>query len=249
MPQRFVNRGFRGSIDGKFFSQFVRNPVGRAFYEGFRDTAERSLRDVVEEVIELMRNHPASQELEQGLSAGGSQFLDGNRNLFAFLGFEQGRKPISEFAAFLRREIRISDFRLNTSSDEISTYTLVIYFPTHERINEEFALDRGVVGISNIGWPVMLELGTASPSNLEYFLPKPPEGRSTGGIQLDSQKRIVRAGLQQRAASDYLSGLQARIDSSMQEKFTGGGFISRLKNFIGTRLSNRGLVNVVFTGG
>lgn len=125
-------------------------------------------------------NHVVTQEISEGSSAPNiSKTLNGQGNLFGFIGFNEGDSPIENLRNFLNKNF---DFKRKNISNKKISYT--IYYPSFEKIKSITKMPWE----SGRSWVEGIERGI---SGLSYYLYKKSiASRSGGGIQSENQINI-----------------------------------------------------------
>lgn len=125
-------------------------------------------------------NHKITVELKNGPSAENiSGTLDGNGNLFSFLGFFQSRNPTSE----LENLLNSLSIRKSTRKGNVVYYTINI--PTKSQIADVTKMDWG----SGTSWAYAVENGNFNgDAALSHYIYKTwMKGRSKTGIQIKGE--------------------------------------------------------------
>ena len=155
-------------------SQIVRD---RTYLEYVRQKIEGEVNDVKEEIIKEFDQHPVTVEIEQGIYASNiSGTLNGITNLYSFIGFESGDRPIEP----IRRELQKIGIKRKISPMGSIFYD--IDFPTAEDIFNITPLPWA----TGRSWAKGIETGI---SGLGFYIKQARESRSGLGIQTENQVR------------------------------------------------------------
>jgi len=164
-----------------------------------REKLTRIVGDRTEEIKkELIRNfnaHPVSQEIEAGENAANSSgLLGGTGNLFSFIGFDSGMRPVETIKRLLngirfkslRRSVKIkgNQFSMDARIEWVSM--------TDVENASKMPWEPG-------SWVTGIERGI---SGLGYYLNMRGGGRSKGGLQL--QKKLATGNFR---STKYLPGM------------------------------------------
>jgi len=162
--------------------------------------------EIKEEILKEFNNHPVTVEIVGGVSSSNiSGTLNGITNLFSFIGFDSGEKPIDP----IRRRIEQIAPKFRISPTGIITYT--IEFPTAKDIFEITPLPWA----PGRSWAKGIETGI---SGIGYYIKKVSNSRSGLGIQ---SKKPVRTGVRFQN-TQYISSLINKYTKEIQklEKLT-----------------------------
>lgn len=120
-----------------------------------------------------------TKEIESGPT--GSSSLFGYGDLFSFIGFKAGSKPISYLRNFLQENIVFTDFRGTSNNSNIINFEFGVKFPTRE----DFVRDGGMNLIWEAGnpWPLALEEGIIGYEFYLSFIEDMPKSISKRGLQ------------------------------------------------------------------
>ena len=137
---------------------------------------DKRFQDLKEKMIKEFNNHPITQEILAGPSGSNSSgTLGGYGNLFSFIGFTKGEKPIKPIIDLLMQTTM--DI---TKMDRRGRMRINITLPSKEDIFSVTPLPYA----PGISWAKRMESGL---SGLGYFLSKKNVGRSTGGVQVEEK--------------------------------------------------------------
>ncbi len=89
----------------------------------FREAKKRAAQ-IKKEVMADFNNHPVTKEIAQGPKGMGSHLLGGNGNLFGFLGFEQGSKPVMILRDVLRSSFVVNRQKMRVTAIKNNTFTV-----------------------------------------------------------------------------------------------------------------------------
>ena len=144
----------------------IRDEISPAFEEAFKQKSIEYAKDVLDEslnfYIQEIENHPISKELSSGPDGENiSNTLNGQENLFAFIGFDETDKPVED----LKKLIKQNTFLGKNPKFDKKTFELKydVYTPSLEEIRSETPLPfekgrswvKGVEdGISGFGYYV-----------------------------------------------------------------------------------------------
>jgi hypothetical protein len=149
-----------------------------------KPSVETSLRETIEEtkqkMIQEFMNHPVTEEIMNGYNAENiSNTLNGNGNLFSFIGFESGDAPIMPIIDILEK----TSVTFTRSGKNITTANITM--PSTQDI---FAATP-MPWASGRSWAKGIESGI---SGIGFYIQKYGQGRSEGGIQSNSKVRSGR---------------------------------------------------------
>jgi hypothetical protein len=126
-------------------------------------------------------NHPVSREIAAGKNAGNtSGVIVGDGNLFSFIGFNSGDRPVETLGAFLDSFINLERFKYNKKKGE---WSFRIHLPDQQ----------DVTAVSSIpwqpgsSWAYEIEKGISGIGN--FIQTNSIRSRSGGGIQVKNQIR------------------------------------------------------------
>lgn len=133
--------------------------INKVAIKKIRDKTERSVYIAINkanrDLLKQFLKHAISQEIAAGPNATNiSGTLGGYGNLFSFLGFEQGQKPVDDLADFLANSI---DFNIKTTAKNV---IITIKMPSKEEIEQitelpwitkswVFAIEQGFKGLQH----------------------------------------------------------------------------------------------------
>mgnify|MGYP003643513178 CR=1 FL=1 len=124
--------------------------------------------------------HPVTREIEGGASAHNiSQSLGGVGNLYSFIGFGEGDRPIAPVRRILESSTRLLLIRHIKGT---LAFEVIIEMPSKDDIIKASPLPWAAAR----SWVIGIEHGL---SGLGQFLVKPGLGRSKGGVQIQGTMR------------------------------------------------------------
>ena len=180
------------------------------------------------EIIEHSKNtmlaefqaHPVSQEINAGAGASNSsRTLGGYGNLFTFIGFPAGSRPIAAVASLIRRQTYLIKMgaKTNTYGKRISK-TYRINYPSIEEINSS---DEARMPWESGSWIRGIEEGISS---FSYYMYKKYEG-SRSGKGLIAKKGGKAGGEPQKVRTGSFSPMKyvTRIINNFRKNVRTGG--------------------------
>lgn len=140
--------------------------------------AKQYFEEVKKDVLDQVRAHPVSQELENHTNP--SAFLSGVRGtLFGFMGFQSGSQPVQALISFLDANLKYTISRRVRGSTK-----LTIVIPDYADMRSDKTLS---LPWDSLAWPEAIEKGI---SGLGYYLFKRGgNSRSGDGVQLRKELR------------------------------------------------------------
>lgn len=156
--------------------------------------------DIKREMIEEFENHPITKEIEDGIGAENiSGTLDGITNLYSFIGFYEGDRPIDPI-----REV-LNDITVRKVIGRRATIRYIFDFPSAKDIFKVTPMPWA----SGRSWAQGIEYGI---SGIGYYLHKfSPKSRSGYGIQA---KKPVRANIRFKNTK-YISDLISKYSKKL----------------------------------
>ena len=140
-----------------------------------RRLVKKQFEEIKNEMLEEFNNHPVTREIEAGIDSPNiSGTLNGVTNLFSFIGFEAGDKPIAPIRDLFEKTL----FRIHSGNSEVAIITFEL--PTSKTIFASTPLPWSV----GRSWARGIERGI---SGLGYYLKKSQGSRSGLGIQAKKQ--------------------------------------------------------------
>jgi len=138
---------------------------------------QKEIEKIKEEIIAEFENHPVTQEIEGGISSINiSNTLNGVTNLYSFIGFESGDKPLDP----IREELKKINIKYTTNSKGELIFS--VQFPTAKDIFKVTPMPWA----EGRSWAQGIELGI---SGLGFYLKKVKNSRSGLGIQSQTPVR------------------------------------------------------------
>ncbi len=171
------------------------------------------------ELLESFNNHEVTKEIEEAENSGdpitvgnSSGLLDGKGNLFTFLGFSIGRKPIAELRAFLEGSLPKLENRPKVRvNNNIITFSFDVKLPKQSEIEAATLLEWE----NGNSWVRGIERGVSGFSNYIYWkriLNNPEVSRSTGGTQAANNLRATNM-----STTPYLLKMLGRFKAEIEE--------------------------------
>jgi hypothetical protein len=155
------------------------------------DAMKKEVDKIQIEMIQEFEQHPISKEIDGGITASNiSETLNGITNLYSFIGFNSGDRPLEP----IKQELQKIKLRYNIASRGEITFT--IDFPTAKDIFRVTPLP-WAIGRS---WAQGIETGI---SGLGYYIKQKENSRSGLGVQSEKQ---IRSGVRFRNTK-YISDL------------------------------------------
>jgi hypothetical protein len=165
----------------------VRNEVASSYEQALKKEgiifAQEILQENLDKYINEIENHPVSQEIANGPDGENISYtLDGKENLFAFIGFDAGDKPIED----LKNLIKENTFLDKRSTFNSKTFELKfnIFTPSFEEIKSVTPLPFE----NGKSWVKGIEDGISGFGYYVYGLLF-PKSRSKRGIQSQNKVR------------------------------------------------------------
>ncbi len=166
-------------------------------YNKIKDEVEK----IKEEIIQEFEEHPISKEIEGGITAYNiSNTLNGITNLYSFIGFEAGDKPLDPIRVELQK-IKLK-YNVNRKGDLIFT----IDFPSAKDIFNVTPMPWA----TGRSWAQGIENGI---SGLGYYIKQVKNSRSGLGVQTKNQ---IRSGVRFRNTK-YISELIKKYNKKIED--------------------------------
>jgi hypothetical protein len=141
---------------------------------------KKEVEKIKQEILKEFNEHPVTQEIESGIDAQNiSQTLNGVTNLYSFIGFEAGTKPVEPVRELLNK------IALRYTAATNGDLKYIIDFPTAQDIFKITPMPWA----TGRSWAQGIEIGI---SGLGYYIRQKKNSRSGLGVQSDT---IIRAGL------------------------------------------------------
>lgn len=152
-------------------------PKENVYLKFVYDAMKKEVDKIQIEMIQEFEQHPISIEIDGGISAYNiSQTLDGITNLYSFIGFNSGDRPLEP----IKQELQKIKLRYNVASRGEITFT--IDFPSAKDIFKVTPLPWA----TGRSWAQGIETGI---SGLGYYIKQKQNSRSGLGVQVDKQIR------------------------------------------------------------
>jgi hypothetical protein len=152
---------------------------------------KKEIEKIKEEILEEFNNHPVTKEIEDGITASNiSGTLNNITNLYSFIGFEAGTRPVDPIRSELAK-IKLK-YIINARGD----LNFIIDFPTAKDIFDITPMPWA----TGRSWAQGIETGI---SGLGYYIKQIKNSRSGLGVQTDKQ---IRAGVRFKNTK-YISDL------------------------------------------
>lgn len=162
---------------------------------------QKEIEKIKQEIIEEFENHPVTQEIDAGIqSTNISNTLNGITNLYSFIGFENGDRPLEP----IREELKKINLKYTINSKGELIFN--VEFPTAKDIFKVTPMPWA----AGRSWAQGIEIGI---SGLGYYLKKTKNSRSGLGIQSETQ---VRSGARFRNTK-YISQLINSYTKKIQD--------------------------------
>lgn len=162
---------------------------------------QKEIQKIKQEIIEEFENHPVTQEIDAGIeSTNISNTLNGITNLYSFIGFENGDRPLEP----IREELKKINLKYTINSKGELIFN--VEFPTAKDIFKVTPMPWA----AGRSWAQGIEIGI---SGLGYYLKKTKNSRSGLGIQSETQ---VRSGARFRNTK-YISQLINSYTKKIQD--------------------------------
>ena len=102
-----------------------------------RALAAQRVEEAKESMIEELNSHPITKEIESGPdSENDSNTLDGNGNLYSFIGFEAGSKPTEIIRDYLGKSTRLMTGYKYEKNDSGGVYYFTVSVPSSPELEE-----------------------------------------------------------------------------------------------------------------
>ncbi len=152
-------------------------------------------------LLAMFENHPVSEEISNGPDASNNSGTLSSGNLFSFIGFQQGKNPVSEVSAFLAAAIKLNKtVKTNVSGKNKVTVSHTIKLPNSQTLQAISPMPWE----SGKSWVTSIESGISGFSNYMDKLSK--KSRSGRGIQVKGKVRSA-----QYQPTPYLTPLIANF--------------------------------------
>ena len=160
---------------GKLTAELSNNRVFESLIaQNFREKFDAEKR----RLLKAVEQHPISQELNAGpTTSNTSGTLNGVGNLFSFLGFPLGSRPVDDLLSVLEQFLDMNPIKKKVGIREI-VYSYSVYVPVTE-IQHYLPLPYE----SGRAWPIAIEEGISNFSNYIYLKLANRRSRSAYGLQ------------------------------------------------------------------
>lgn len=149
-------------------------------YKEAKIVAQEIMTDNLNRYISELENHPVSQEISEGSNANNtSRTLDGEGNLFSFIGFESNDRPIERLKNIVKSNTFI---KFKNSKNSIFNFSVFTPSPTEVYSETPMPFEGGR------SWIKGIEKGISGFSNYLYGLIF-PQSRSGRAIQTENKIR------------------------------------------------------------
>ena len=166
-------------------------------YNKIKDEVEK----IKEEIIQEFEEHPISKEIEGGITAYNiSNTLNGITNLYSFIGFESGDRPLDPI------RIELEKIKLKYDVNRKGELIFTIDFPSSKDIFNVTPMP-WAIGRS---WAQGIENGI---SGLGYYIKQVKNSRSGLGVQTKNQ---IRSGVRFRNTK-YISELIKKYNKKIED--------------------------------
>lgn len=137
-----------------------------------------------DELIDEFDHHPVTQEIEEGVGASnGSGTLEGQGDLFSFIGFDEGSDPISPVRNVLEHELAlIKSSKGDLTSDSKINYKFSLRVPT-----ESIKKASPIPWEQGLSWVEGIEKGISGFSH--FIRGRFPSSHSGGGLEAKNEVR------------------------------------------------------------
>jgi len=137
-------------------------------------------------LIEELKNHPITREIQAG-PTGKSTFLSSGGDLFSFIGFPAGSKPISDLEDFLNNYITFEGYKGFKTSGDLIIFEFNVSIPDES----DFASKENLCLFweKTNPWPFAVEKGIAGYSNYLPFKDDMVKSVSKRGLQMKNEIR------------------------------------------------------------
>ena len=165
------------------FRKHVEGLFSKEAFKRFAIESEIELEKIKDFILDSVESHPVSQEINSKV-APSSYLQSSTASLFGFIGFVDGRDPVSELVEYLDKALVIQKNKA-TLGNRISGTFARLNLPTKSELRGEESL---LPDFDNGGrsWVEMIENGV---SGLDKYLQYEGRGRSTEGYQTKNKVR------------------------------------------------------------
>jgi hypothetical protein len=189
-------------IDPQDLNQILKQLNKQTEYISYADkNISEEFEKIKEEMLTEFDSHPVTIEIEGGINAQNtSKTLNDVTNLYSFIGFEQGDKPVE----VIRQMLKKASYKKILGKDSIINYTFEI--PTAQQI----FLATPLPWETGRSWAKGIEEGI---SGLGYYIKQVKNSRSGLGVQSQNQ---VRKGVRFNN-TQYISSLIKKYNKKIKE--------------------------------
>lgn len=189
-------------IDPQDLNQILKQLNKQTEYISYADkNISEEFEKIKEEMLTEFDSHPVTIEIEGGINAQNtSKTLNDVTNLYSFIGFEQGDKPVE----VIRQMLKKASYKKILGKDSIINYVFEI--PTAQQI----FLATPLPWETGRSWAKGIEEGI---SGLGYYIKQVKNSRSGLGVQSQNQ---VRKGVRFNN-TQYISSLIKKYNKKIKE--------------------------------
>jgi hypothetical protein len=189
-------------IDPQDLNQILKQLNKQTEYISYADkNISEEFEKIKEEMLTEFDSHPVTIEIEGGINAQNtSKTLNDVTNLYSFIGFEQGDKPVE----VIRQMLKKASYKKILGKDSIINYAFEI--PTAQQI----FLATPLPWETGRSWAKGIEEGI---SGLGYYIKQVKNSRSGLGVQSQNQ---VRKGVRFNN-TQYISSLIKKYNKKIKE--------------------------------
>lgn len=196
----------RFGIDRNKLRKIIHKQARHKLQKHAQAHASRKIEEARKMMLAEFNNHPVTKEIEAGPNAANSSgTLGGAGNLFSFIGFSAGDRPIDPVRKLLEDSTKLISVKPKAKGE--LDFEILIDLPT----KEEIAAASPLPWAAARSWVIGIEQGL---SGFGQFLVEPGKGRSGQAIQV---KGAIRGGRfrNKKYISQILSKLQYYLMKSI----------------------------------
>jgi hypothetical protein len=171
-----------GKVNKSILKEEISKVQSKSLEKEARLIADKILEEKKQEYLFEIKEHPVSKEISDGVNASNiSNTLNGEGNLYTFIGFDDGDEPIEDLIDAIEKNTRIKqisskdgafNFQVYSPSlDELTSYTPMPFEGGNSWVK---GIEKGISGFSNYLYGLLFS-----------------NSRSGGGIQ--SKNKVRRA--------------------------------------------------------
>jgi len=149
----------KASIDKNLLKENINQAIQRNSFilKEAEEVANKTIKVYAEKYLVEIENHPVSEEISEGPAAENiSRTLDGEGNLFSFIGFERAERPIEKIKTLIKNNTFIKH-----KDTKNGIFSFTVFTPSPEEIYQETpmpfeggkswakGIERGISGFSN----------------------------------------------------------------------------------------------------